>query len=116
LIGEEVAANTITTGGGSSATNAFGDGRPGKALIDTDRHLQVDVLAMPNYELAIDSVKIEEVVPIDDTQNNPNIILSYDGAGNLSRITQTINSENYKKELTYDGAGNLSNVSAWVKL
>lgn len=51
-IGKEVAGMMVTTGGGNTSANAFADGHPGKALLDEQRHMQVDVLTMP--EITID--------------------------------------------------------------
>lgn len=45
---------------------------------------------------------------------NPTLVLGYDGVGNLTTLTKTINSIDYQKTLTYDGTGNLTNVSEWV--
>lgn len=49
-------------------------------------------------------------------QTNPSLVLGYDGVGNLTTITKTINSVDYQKTLSYDGVGNLTNVSVWVQI
>jgi hypothetical protein len=45
-------------------------------------------------------------------QGNPSMTLSYDGSGNLTTLTKTINAVTYTKTFTWD-AGVLTDISAW---
>lgn len=60
-----------------------------------------------------DLTVVRETIPTDSTKLNPSMVLAYDGTGNLTTITKTINSVQYRKTLTYDGTGNLTDVSVW---
>ena len=45
-------------------------------------------------------------------QGNSSATLSYDGSGNLTTLTKTIDGTTYTKTLTWDG-GRLTNISTW---
>jgi len=64
----------------------------------------------------VTSVVIDETYPTDPLNNNPSLVLAYDGSGNLSTITKTIDGTDYQKTLTYDGSNNLTGVSAWSEV
>ena len=55
----------------------------------------------------------DETLP--NTGVNPSLVLGYDGSGNLTTITKTINAVQYQKTLTYT-ANVLTGVSVWVAL
>lgn len=70
-----------------------------------------------NEHAVVSGVAGKKVFPVNlppTAQTNGSMVLGYDGTGNLTTITKTINSVNYRKSLTYDGTGNLTDVSVWV--
>jgi len=116
--------------------NPFTDsnGNRNPALIDSERHLQVDVLTAPPVTINTSSLplptgaatstnqtngtqktQIVETSPTDTTKSNPSATLAYDGSGNLSTITKVISGLSYQKTLSYTD-GVLTDISAWIQL
>jgi len=46
-------------------------------------------------------------------QGNPSMTLAYDGSGNLTTLTKTIDGTTYTKTFTWD-AGRLTDISTWA--
>lgn len=59
---------------------------------------------------------VKETPPTDSTKFNASISLGYDGSGNLTTITKTFDTKQYRKTLTYNGSNVLTAISAWSQL
>lgn len=90
---------SMVSGGGRGSPFRTASGQFDDALIDSSRHLQVDILTL------------SEAVPTDATKNNPSFALTYT-SGDLTQINMTIGVVVYRKTLTYTG-GDLTSISAW---
>ena len=102
------------------------NGKKKDALVDADRHLQVDVLTSP--EVTVDTSelatsdnqtngtqqsKLKEVSPIDATQNNPSYALTYT-SDELTGIAMTISGTTYNRTLTWT-SNSVTAISVWTE-
>lgn len=87
------------------------------ALVDEDRHVQVDVLTMPDIVVP-DEVAIIEKEPTDTTKLNPSLTVSESVLGTVTTkvIQKTIGAVVYQKTVTSDSSDNSLSVSAWSKV
>lgn len=81
--------------------------------------LQATTYAEEQEHAIVGGVAAKKVFPIDlppTAQTNGSIVLGYDGSGNLTTITKTIGTVQYRKTLTYNGSNVLTDISVWVQL
>ena len=90
------------------------EGLPQKALVDKNRHLQVDVLTMPEIVVP-DEVAIIEKEPTDTTKLNGSVAITetVDGTVTTKMITKTIGTDTYTKTVATDSSDNSVTISAW---
>lgn len=91
------------------------EGIPQKALVDNKRHLQVDVLTMPEIVVP-DEVKIIETEPTDTTKLNASVAISesVDGTVTTKTIVKTIGTDTYTKTVVTDSSDNSVIISSWA--
>lgn len=110
------------------------EGLPQKALVDKNRHLQVDVLTMPNFEVSNMEVNnfpteyplpsaqittlLTETPPTDPTKLNAPLTVTESVLGTVTTktITQTIGATSYVMTVESDSSDNSVNVSAWSEV
>jgi len=107
-IGKEVSGMLVTTGGGNSSSNAYPDGRTGRALIDDDRHTQVDVLTVPN-------ITIQETEPTDPSKLNASQVITPVTVGDntTTTIVKTIDGTTYTKTIIKNNVTGVVTISSW---
>jgi hypothetical protein len=86
------------------------------ANLGTDTKLKEQAILNRVYDDDTNSLNLKtiEVSPTDFTKINPSLVFAYDGSGNLTTVTKTIDGTNYVKTLTYDESNNLVSESVWV--
>jgi len=118
----------------SSVTFTDSRGRKQGALVDDDRHVQVDVLTMPDInipdpdysDLATKAIqtdgsqvtKIKEITPIDALNNNASLTISNADTTVTATtvLTKTINEIDYQKTISYNVNGDVISVSSWSEV
>lgn len=100
----------------SAVTFTDSENKKTSALVDEDRHVQVDVLTMPDIVVP-DEVAIIEKEPTDTTKLNPSLTVSESVLGTVTTkvIQKTIGAVVYQKTVTSDSSDNSLSVSAWSK-
>lgn len=98
----------------SAVTFTDSQGRKMSGLVDADRHVQVDVLTMPEIVIP-DEVKIIETEPTDTTKLNASVAISesVEGTVTTKTIVKTIGTDTYTKTVATDSSDNSVIISSW---
>ena len=101
----------------SNITFALQNGQKSFALVDTDKHMQVDVLTMPSTN-GSQVTKIKETAPTDSTKTNASLTISNADMVEATTevLTKTIGLTSYTKTLSINVGGDTIAVSAWVEV
>ena len=101
----------------SNITFALQNGQKSFALVDTDKHMQVDVLTMPSTN-GSQVTKIKETAPTDSTKTNASLTIpNADMVEATTEVfTKTIGLTSYTKTLSINVGGDTIAVSAWVEV
>ena len=101
----------------SNITFALQNGQKSFALVDTDKHMQVDVLTMPSTN-GSQVTKIKETAPTDSTKTNASLTISNADMVEATTevLTKTIGLTSYTKTLSINAGGDTIAVSAWVEV
>ena len=101
----------------SNITFALQNGQKSFALVDTDKHMQVDVLTMPSTN-GSQVTKIKETAPTDSTKTNASLTIPNADMVEATTevLTKTIGLTSYTKTLSINAGGDTIAVSAWVEV
>ena len=101
----------------SNITFALQNGQKSFALVDTDKHMQVDVLTMPSTN-GSQVTKIKETAPTDSTKTNASLTISNADMVEATTevLTKTIGLTSYTKTLSINAGGDTIAVSAWIEV
>jgi len=101
----------------SNITFALQNGQKSFALVDTDKHMQVDVLTMPSTN-GSQVTKIKETAPTDSTKTNASLTISNADMVEATTevLTKTIGLTSYTKTLSINAGGDTIAVGAWVEV
>ena len=101
----------------SNITFALQNGQKSFALVDTDKHMQVDVLTMPSTN-GSQVTKIKETAPTDSTKTNASLTIPNADMVEATTevLTKTIGLTSYTKTLSINAGGDTIAVSAWIEV
>lgn len=108
--GEVIAdkVNISVSGGGGKYAYKYGNGDGAAALVDDDRHVQVDVLTIPD-------VVIKETTPTDTSKLNGSQVITpvTDGDNTTTTIVKTIDGTTYTKTIIKNNVTGVVTISSW---
>lgn len=99
-------------------TFADAEGFSKKALVDDDRHVQVDVLTMPSSEVTfpeIQKTEEQETPPTDPSKLNASLSITEATVGDVTTITlvKTVGSTTYTKTIAKNNVTKAVTASSW---